>query len=327
MVDLSIVIVNWNVKDLLRQCLHSLLDQAFLVSAKESLWQTAEGHSFEILVIDSASSDGSVDMVRGEFPHVYLYASEVNLGYSGGNNLGLRKSRGEYILLLNPDTKVLGSALDEMTSYMKTHPEVGVVGPQLQYPDGQIQSSRRRFPVLATALVESTFLEKWMPRHRILAHYRMLDQSDDETARVDWLVGACLLVRAEVRDQVGVIDDQYFMYSEELDWQKRIRETGWTIVYLPSARIIHYEGKSSEQVGALTHIRFSRSKVLYFCRHHSWWAGRLIQVWLLLNYAYEYGIEVTKWLFGHKRAMRRSRMRAYAQVLRDGLWPRRVEGE
>jgi N-acetylglucosaminyl-diphospho-decaprenol L-rhamnosyltransferase len=321
-VDLSIVIVNWNVKDLLRPCLHSLLDRATLVSAEERLWQTEGGLCFEVLVIDSASSDGSVDVVRNEFPHVHLYASETNLGYSGGNNLGLGKSQGEYILLLNPDTEVLDSALDEMVSYMRTHPRVGVVGPQLRYPDGEIQSSRRRFPGLATALVESTFLEKWMPRHRVLARYRMLDCPDDEVAQVDWLVGACLLVRAKVRDQVGVLDDQYFMYSEELDWQKRIREAGWTIVYLPSARIIHYEGKSSEQVGALTHIRFSRSKVRYFCRHHGWLAGRLVQVWLLLNYVYECGIESAKWFLGHKRSMRQSRIRAYVQVLRDGLWVR-----
>ncbi len=320
MVEISIVIVNWNVKDLLRQCLHSLLDRASLVSEKEKLWQTKGGRCFEVLVVDSASSDGSVDMVRSEFPHICLYASDVNLGYSGGNNLGLRKSRGEYILLLNPDTEVLGSALDEMVGYMSARPEVGVVGPQMRYPDGQVQSSRRRFPGLATALVESTFLEKWIPRHRALTRYRMLDRPDDEMSQVDWLVGACLLVRAVVRDQVGVIDDQYFMYSEELDWQRRIREAGWTIVYLPGARIIHYEGKSSEQVGALTHIRFSRSKVRYFGKHHGRLAGRLVQIWLLTNYAYEYCIESAKWLLGHKRPMRRSRMRAYAQVLRDGLW-------
>jgi GT2 family glycosyltransferase len=148
----------------------------------------------------------------------------------------------------------------------------------------------------------------------------MLDQPDDEISQVDWLVGACLLVRADVRDRVGMIDDQYFMYSEELDWQRRIRGAGWTITYLPSARIIHYEGKSSEQVGALTHIRFSRSKVRYFFKHHGWLAGRTVQVWLLLNYVLECSIESAKWLLGHKRAMRQSRIGAYAQVLRDGLW-------
>jgi GT2 family glycosyltransferase len=260
-------------------------------------------------------------MVRDTFPGVRLYVSPTNLGYTGGNNLGMRQSRGRYVLLLNPDTELVGDALGTMVSYMEDHRRVGVVGPQLRYPDGDVQSSRRRFPTLLTALIDSTFLEKWWPDHRELRRYKMRDESDQEIADVDWLVGACLLVRHEVIHQVGLLDDEYFMYSEELDWQRRIHEAGWKIVYLPAASVIHYEGKSSEQVRALTHIRFGRSKVRYFYKHHGAFVGGLLRSWLLLNYVYEWVVEAAKWLAGHKRSLRRARMDAYEQVLRSGLRP------
>lgn len=317
-VDLSIVVVSWNVRELLEQCLQSLLRGASWDAP--GVWRTLAGdRRFEVLVVDSASTDGSPDMVRDRFPEVRLYASDENLGYTGGNNLGLKESLGRYALLLNPDTEVINGALDQMVTYLEEHADVGVVGPQLLYPDGRIQSSRRRFPSLATALVDSTFLEKWFPKHPTIRHYRVLDRPDDEVSEVDWLVGACLLVRRRVVEEVGLLDEEYFMYSEELDWQRRIRNAGWKVVYLPQAQVLHYEGKSSAQVGALTHIRFSRSKVRYFQKYHGPLVGELVRLWLLLHYAYEWTVETAKWCVGHKRGLRRQRMRAYGQVLRSRL--------
>jgi GT2 family glycosyltransferase len=147
----------------------------------------------------------------------------------------------------------------------------------------------------------------------------MLDQVAKGPLDVDWLVGSCLMVRREVIEQVGLLDEGYFMYSEELDWQKRIQDAGWRIVYLPSAWVVHYEGKSSEQVPALTHVRFGRSKVRYYCKHHGCVSGEIVRLWLLLNYLYEWGVEAVKWCVGHKRELRRQRMRAYCRVLRSGL--------
>lgn len=317
-VTLSIIIVNWNVRDLLRACLNSISSQAQLVAPQ--VWALCDAdYTLEILVVDSASSDGSAAMVEHEFPNVRLWASQINLGYAGGNNLGMRHSRGRYVLLLNPDTVVHPGALRVLLDYMETHPQAGVVGPRLCYPDGSTQSSRRRFPTLGTALIESTFLEQWFPRHPLIRHYRMLDRPDDQPCQADWLVGACLAVRREVIEQVGMLDESYFMYSEELDWQKRIRQAGWQVVYLPQARVTHYEGKSSEQVSAFRDIRFQTSKILYFKKHHGRATGELIRYWLLVHYLYKWSTEAVKWLLGHKRPLRRERMAVYRQVLQSRL--------
>jgi N-acetylglucosaminyl-diphospho-decaprenol L-rhamnosyltransferase len=330
MIDLSVVIVNWNVCDLLRRCLHSILDPAVVDHDIPGVWrypdlvqllvpQRMVCIRFEVLVVDSASSDDSVEMVRREFPNVRLYPGDTNLGYTGGNNWGMRESRGRYVLVLNPDTEVLGDALQTMVAYMDAHPQVGVVGPQLLWPDGSVQSSRRRFPTLCTAFVESTLLQKWFPRHPALRRYYALDLADDAVSEVDWVQGACLMVRREVIEQVGLLDDAYFMYSEELDWQRRISAAGWKVVYLPTAQVVHHEGKSSEQVVAFRHIRFSRSKVRYLHKYHGRVAGHLVRAWLLLNYMCEWAIEGIKWSLGHKRSLRRERMRVYAQVIRSRL--------
>ncbi len=320
-IDLSIVIVSWNVRDLLRQCLQSIVEQATRSTDQPTLWRLETGHTFQVIVIDSASSDGSAAMAQAEFPGVRVYASKSNLGYAGGNNLGLSHSRGRYILLLNPDTRVLHGALSVLIDYMDDHPTVGVSGPQLLYPDGSIQSSRRRFPTLGTALIESTFLQQWFPHHHLLNRYYVLDQPNDTICNVDWVIGACILVRKAVVDQVGALDDGYFMYSEELDWQKRIRAAGWQVSYVPAAQVIHYEGKSSEQVMAFRHIRFQKSKIRYFAKHHGPASGALLRAWLLFHYAYLWSIEMLKWLVGHKRDLRRERMRVYAQTLQSGLKP------
>jgi hypothetical protein len=312
--DLSIIVVSWNVSDLLRRCLGSILRNVRIVG--DGVWTLSpSGYRFEVLVVDSASSDGSPDMVSALYPEVQLYASDANLGYAGGNNLGMQKSGGRYLLLLNPDTEVMDDALEQMVTYMDDHPQVGVLGPQLRYPDGSAQPSRRRLPTLRTALIDSTFLEKWFPASGELRRYKVLDHSPDQECAVDWLVGACLLVRREAVDEVGLLDEGYFMYSEELDWQKRMRNAGWHAAYLPTAQVIHHEGKSSEQAGAATHIRFSRSKVRYFRKHHGRIVGNVVRGWLILNYLYEWTTEALKWVLGHKRGLRRARMQDYAQVL------------
>jgi GT2 family glycosyltransferase len=325
MVDLSVVIVNWNVCELLRRCLHSLLDLAIPEEHSPGIWRLATPKQapgallLEVLVVDSASSDDSVAMVKSEFPQVRLYPSDTNLGYTGGNNLGLCESRGQYVLLLNPDTEVLADALATLVRYMDAHPDVGVIGPQLLWPNGSVQASRRRFPTLTTAFIESTFLQKWFPHHPALRRYYVLDRADDAISEVDWVTGACLLVRRAVVEQVGLLDDGYFMYSEELDWQKRMSAAGWRVVYLPTAQVVHHEGRSSEQVGALRHVRFGRSKVRYYLKHYGPIAGRVVRVWLLLNYAYEWIVEALKWCLGHKRELRRERMRTWGRVFRSRL--------
>jgi len=305
MIDLSVVILNWNVCDLLRQCLISLTIVPCPLST-------------EIIVVDNASSDDSVSMVSAEFPGVRLIVNTTNRGYTGGNNDGIAAAAGRYVLILNPDTQVMSDALSTLVAYADAHLDVGLVAPQLLNPDGSVQSSRRRFPTLATALSESTWLQSVALRG-VLRDYYVLDRADDETQEVDWAVGACLLVRRQVIQQVGVLDEGFFMYSEEMDWCRRIQQAGWKIVYLPQAQVIHHVGKSSDQVVAQRHIYFQTSKVRYFRKHHGKWTAGFLRIALLAMYVWQLALEAAKGLIGYKRELRRERVRAYWQVLRSGL--------
>jgi len=307
MLDLSIVIVNWNVCDLLRRCLHSILSSG-----------QQPATSIEIIVVDNGSTDGSVEMVRAEFPGVRLIANADNRGFPAANNQGIAAARGRYVLLLNPDTEVVGDALATMVAFADAHPDVGIVGPQLLNPDGSVQSSRRRFPTLAMAFFESTWLQGYAPP-RLLERYYVLDRPDGAVQDVDWVTGAALMARREAVEQVGPLDEGFFMYSEELDWCRRFREAGWRVVYLPTAQIVHHVGKSSEQVVAARHIHFQTSKVRYFRKYHGPQAAEALRLFLLGNYAWQLGVEGAKWLVGHKRSLRAQRIAAYRQVLRSGL--------
>ena len=303
--DLSVVIVSWNVRDLLRDCLQSVVEDI----------QNLDG---EIIVVDAASTDGTVEMVAQDFPNIQLITPGENVGFSKGNNIGLRASQGRHVLVLNPDTVILGDALKQMVEFLDQHSEVGVVGPQLLNDDGTVQSSRRRFPTVMTGIFESTWLEAIAPK-RLLDGYYIRDRSDTEMQQVDWVQGAACTVRREVIEEVGLMDEAFFMYSEEMDWQKRINEAGWKVFYHPEAQIVHLGGKSSEQVVAQRHIYFQTSKVRYFQKHHGQMAGALIRAVVLMNYVWQLILEAAKGLVGHKRELRKERIRAYWQVLRTGL--------
>jgi GT2 family glycosyltransferase len=304
MIDLSIVVLNWNVRDLLARCLASL---------------RSHHYTLEIIVVDNASHDDSVALVRAKFPQVTLLANAENRGFTGGNNQGIEASHGRYVMVLNPDTEVLGDAIDRLVAYLDQHPDVGALGPQLLNPDRSIQSSRRRFPTLATAFFESTWLQGLAPRG-ILTHFYMDDVPPDHAHEVDWLNGACTVFRREVLDQVGVYDAQnFFMYSEELDLCRRVKEAGWKIVYLPEAQVVHYVGQSSDQAVAARHIHFQTSKVHYFRKWEGAFRANLLRVFLLSQYVWQIGLEGVKGLLGSRRNLRRQRVKVYWQVLRTGL--------
>jgi GT2 family glycosyltransferase len=257
-------------------------------------------------------------MVRGRFPGAHLVANAENRGFPAANNQGIDLAAGRHVMLLNPDTEIVGDALATLVAYADEHPGVGMVGPQLLNPDGSVQSSRRRFPTLATALFESTWLEALAPR-RVLERYYVQDRPDDVIQEVDWITGAAMLARREAVEEVGGLDEGFFMYSEELDWCRRFRDAGWRIVYLPTAQIVHHVGKSSEQVVAARHVHFQTSKVRYFRKHHGALAAEVVRWWLLGNYVWQLGLEGVKWLVGHKRPLRAERVAAYIQVLGSGL--------
>lgn len=306
---LVILIVSWNVRELLRSCLLSL--QRY----------PATSHTQHIVVVDNASADGTVEMLRADFPAVHCIANSQNRGFTGGNNDGLGwidaqfGTSADYILLLNPDTEVTPAALDTLLAYADAHPQVGIVGPQLRYPDGSIQSSRRRFPTLRTAMVESTWLQAIAPRRWLDAFY-VRDRADGDTCAVDWIVGAAMLTRQSAYAKTGGLDEKsFFMYSEELDWCRRMVLAGWQVVYHPAAVIIHHEGQSSQQVSARRMLNFNRSKVRYFAKHHGKTQAALLRVSLQAQFLWQMGLEAAKWLAGHRRPLRAERIQAYWKTI------------
>ena len=305
MIDLSIIIVNWNVADLLAACLDSI------VSNQTQL-------QIEIIVIDSASSDHTISMLRQRYPQVKLIEQVENIGFVRGNNIGFQQAQGRYLLLLNPDTEIIYSALQTMVHYLDEHPDVGIVGPHTLNTDGTTQSTRRRFPTILTGIFESTWLQPYAPKS-ILNHYYVADQPDTETIDVDWVQGSAMMARREVYEQIGGLDEGYVMYSEEMDWCKRAKDAGWRVVFLASAQIIHHGGKSSEQVVARRQIHFQESKLRYFRKYHGWLAAGFLRILLLTMYLWQLLIEAGKGLLGHKRDLRRERVKQYWQVLRSGL--------
>jgi GT2 family glycosyltransferase len=303
---LSVIIVTWNTRDLLRQAIDSVVRTYHQQDA------------LEIIVVDNASTDDTAQMIRDQYPAVRLIALDSNLGFAGGNNRGIAAAGGQAILLLNSDTKVLPGAISTLLAYLEDHPQTGVVGPRLLNENGTVQPSRRRFPTLPILFLESTWLQSLAPA-RSLRRFYMEDVPESPPHSVDWITGAAMLVRPEVIDQVGALDDGYFMYSEELDWCHRIKDAGWDIAFTPAAEIVHYGGKSSDQVVPARHIYFQASKVRYTRKFHGRLMAEVLRAWLLGQYVWQTALEAIKWLFGHRRELRAARVSAYWNVLRSGL--------
>lgn len=302
--ELSIIIVSWNVRGYLAKCLDSIA---------ESL--QAAPLNAEIIVVDSASSDGTPDLLREAYPQVRLLPQSENVGYTRGNNIGLAAAQGEYLLLLNPDTEVQGDALAGMVAYMRQHLQVGVLGAHTLNTDGTHQSSRRRFPTLMTAFFESTWLQRYAPK-RLLDHFYARDVPDTAVAEVDWVQGSVLLLRRAVYGQIGGLDEGYVMFSEEVDFCKRAKLAGWQVVYHGGVYVVHHGGKSTEQVSAAKHIYFQQSKVRYFRKFHGAVAAFVLRAFLIFSYLNQLLLEGLKGLLGLERPLRLERVRLYWQVIR-----------
>lgn len=303
--DLSIIIVSWNVAELLAACLRSIAD-------------SAGPYTVETIVVDSASHDDSVARVRRDFPDVILLPQTENLGFVRCNNIGLERARGRYLLLLNPDTEVIGEALATMIAYMDTNPAAGIVGPHTLNTDGSTQSSRRRFPDVRLAFFESTWLQPLAPRGWLDDFY-VIGPPSDAVIPVDWVQGSALLARREVYAQIGGLDPAYIMFYEELDWCKRAKDAGWQVTYLGTAQITHHGGKSTAQVSARKHIHFNESKLHYFRKYHGAGVAVVLRGFLLISYLWQIALEGAKGLIGSQRTLRQERIQTYWQVLRSGL--------
>ncbi len=262
MIDVSIIIVNWNTRDLLAQCLQSICD-------------AASNLSFEIIVVDNASTDGSQALVRQSFPNVRLIENTENVGFARGNNQGLAVSKGRYALLLNSDALLLANAAQMMLDLAEAKPQAGIVGAQLLNPDDSFQASHTPFPNLWQEFLTLSGLGRmlygrWYPSRG--------PEEDKGPQRVGYVEGACMLVRREAFEDVGGLDEGYFMYAEEVDWCYTMREKGWQVWYQPAAKVVHLGGGSSRSQRTQREADLYRSRVRFFRKHYGDRAAWLLKL-------------------------------------------------
>lgn len=248
---LSIIIVSWNTSALLEKCL-------------ASVYAYPPADPFEVWVVDNASTDDSAAMVESYFPQVHLVTNANNVGFARANNQAIPHCTGEYILLLNPDTEVKAKALPTLSAWLDAHPEAGGVGPFLLNPDGTLQTSCYPAPTLMREFWRLLHLD-WLTPY---GSYNMARWDTHTPREVDVLQGACLLVRRMVLEKVGVLDETYFIYSEEVDLCYRIRRAGWSLWWEPQSQVVHYGGQSTRQVKTEMFLRLYQGKVLYFRKHY-----------------------------------------------------------
>lgn len=235
----------------------------------------------EVVVVDNGSSDGSAALVERRFSDVTVLALRRNLGFAAANNLGLARCAGRYRLLLNPDCVVHEGALAALVAYADAHPQVGLLGPKLLNADGSLQYSCRRFPTLSALLFRNTPLGRWFPGNPWAEAYLMAADDHDRPRSVDWLSGACLMARAEAIEEIGLLDERFFMYCEDMDWCYRAHRAGWQVHYLPGARVTHLVGRSSDRRPAAMTVEHHRSMARYVCKHHGPWVAAAVTPLLL----------------------------------------------
>ncbi len=256
MMDVSIIIVNWNTCDRLRACVRSIYEQT------RQLF-------FEVIVVDNASSDQSVEMLKREFPAVILIENDANEGFAKANNKGMAVGQGRHLLILNPDTVVLDNALKKTVDLLDAHSKVAVLGCKVLHPDRTLQRTCSLAPSLLNMILAVSYLYKIFPRHRFFARERMGWWDHADHREVDIVSGCFMLVRASVLKDVGLMDEDLFLYAEEWDWCLRFRKAGWKVMFTPEGEIIHYGHQSTDQIGPRACVLKVKSNLYYFRKHHS----------------------------------------------------------
>ncbi|MBI4786099.1 MAG: glycosyltransferase family 2 protein [Chloroflexi bacterium] len=258
--DLGIVIVSYNTRGQLRDCLHSL--------------QQNQGVAFKTFVVDNCSPDGSAAMVRAEFPNVGLIASETNGGYAYANNIGLRailalQPLPRFTLLLNPDTVLPPDALAQTIAFFERHPDAGIVGPKLVMADGKLDlACRRSFPDPEISIYHVLGLTRLFPKHPRFGRYQMTFLDENQVAQVDSVVGAFMMLRTEALCQAGLLDEAYFMYGEDLDLALRIKRRGWQVYYNPAVQVLHYK-RAASAGSARAQYEFWRAAYIFYKKHYA----------------------------------------------------------
>jgi GT2 family glycosyltransferase len=252
---LSICIVSWNTSDLLKKCL-------------SSVYKFPPKCAFEVFVADNNSSDGTPDMVASNFPQVLLIKNKENLGFAKANNQIIEKTRGQYLLLLNPDTEVFEGSIDVLIEFMDKNIDAGVVAPKLINSDGTLQRSCMGFPTLGAMAMRQLFLEALVPFNPYTKKYLMSDFKHDKPAEVDQPMGACLLVRKGIIDKLGAFDPKYYMFFDEVDLCFRIKKAGWKIIFDPASSVMHHGGTAVKKWSPLRLSRVWTASRNYFFKKH-----------------------------------------------------------
>jgi hypothetical protein len=254
-VELSIVTVSYNGRDYLRRCLRSLLEHT-------------RGLEYEVVVVDNASQDGSADMVAAEFPSVRLLRRPSNAGLSTALNQGIRLSGGEMTVLLNPDVELRDNPFPAMARYLRDHPGVGILGPRILDDDGSLQLSCRRFPTFSVVFFNRySLLTRLLPRNPISTRYLMTDFDHSGTAEVDWLSLACWMAPRRLFDEVGFLDEGYFLYNEDVDFCQRVHRAGRKVVYFPEVSVVHRIGGSTSTIPNRSVVERHRSMWRYYRKY------------------------------------------------------------
>jgi GT2 family glycosyltransferase len=254
MIDVSIIVVAWNVRELLCNCL-------------KSVYEETRDISFEIIYVDNNSEDGSVEMVKKEFPEVRIIVNDENKGFIKANNQGIEISQGRYVLLLNSDTLILDNAIAKAVRFSDEHPEAAVIGCRVLNPDKTLQRTCFMFPSALNMFLSATYLYKLFPRNRFFGreHMTWWDYSDDR--EVEAICGCFSLVRKGAIEQIGLMDENYFVYGDDPDWCYRFRRNGWKIMFSPNAEIIHYGGQTTKQMTREFKLQLYGSKLIFVKLH------------------------------------------------------------
>lgn len=256
MLKLSIVIVSWRSKDYLKKCLYSI-------------YYNLKNITFEIIVVDNGSKDGTADMIKINFPAVAFFYNNDNYGFSKANNQGIKHSRGKYVLILNPDTLIMNAAIQKLMMFLDKHVDIGAIGPKILNPDNSVQlTCARNFPTPLTEFFSTMIIFKKLSNYRIFGEYLLAYWDHNNSRQVNALSGACMMIRRRTFDKIGLFDERYFMYAEDLDICYRIKKKGWKIWYLPEAQIIHYGGQSSSQAVEETYFRYYESMEFFYRKYY-----------------------------------------------------------
>ncbi len=308
--DVSAIIVNWNTRDILRDCLKSIYVQTRDIT-------------FEVIVVDNASVDSSVQMIRTEFPQAVLIRNSDNRGFAAANNQGIRVAKGRYLLLLNSDTIVLDNAIARTVEFADSYPDAGVVGCRVLNQDGTIQPTCFMFPSLLNMLLSISYLYKLFPRSRFFGREEMIWWDKEDVREVDVIKGCFMLMGRQAISEVGVMDEIFFMYGEETDWCYRFHKAGWKVMFTPDAEIIHLGGASSRQMKPEMVLQLRGSILLFLKKHKGFWthaaACLLVAVFFLLRIPYWLAMAIISGSDGDKHFQTvRTYLKGVLEALRGG---------